>query len=130
MLNQLHNSPYALLIGRILLAFIYFKGGLSLATGTVPVEFAATKGIPGLLVWLGFIIKLLAGLAIIVGYQTRIAALALIGFTLLTAFIFHGDFGNVFWKEVSMIGGLLVLAAAGPGDLSIDARSQGPSSEN
>lgn len=120
MLDQLHNSKHALLAGRILLVFIYFKGGLSLATGAVPVEFAATKGIPAALVWIGFILKFLSGLAIIVGYQTRIAALALIGFTLLTAFVFHGDFGIVFWKEISMIGGLLVLAAAGPGELSVD----------
>ena len=124
MLDQLQNSRYTLLIGRILLAFIYFKGGLSLITGSVPVEFAEGKGIPALLVWLGFIIKFASGSAIIVGYQTRIAALALIGFTLLTAFIFFGDFGNVFWKEISMIGGLLVLVATGPGELSFDASIQ------
>ena len=124
MLDQLQNSKYVLLIGRILLAFIYFKGGLSLTTGAVPIEFAATKGIPGLLVWVGFTVKLVAGLAVILGYQTRIAALALIVFTVLTAFIFHGDFGNAFWKEVSMIGGLLVLLASGPGELSVDARIQ------
>ncbi len=124
MLDQLQNSRYALLIGRILLVFIYFKGGLSLATGAVPIDFAAAKGIPGVLVWIGFIIKFLAGLAVIVGYQTRIAALALVGFTLLTAFIFHGDFGNAFWKEISMIGGLLVLAATGPGELSVDGTMQ------
>lgn len=122
MLDQLQNSRYTLLMGRILLAFIYFKGGLSLITGSVPVEFAASKGIPALLVWLGFMIKFASGCAIIIGYKTRIAALMLIGFTLLTAFIFFGDFGNVFWKEISMIGGLLVLVAAGPGELSFDAR--------
>jgi putative oxidoreductase len=124
MLDQLQNSKYILLTGRILLAFIYFKGGLSVTTGAVPIDFAATKGIPGLLVWVGFIVKLVAGLAVILGYQTRLAALALIGFTVLTAFVFHGDFGNAFWKEVSMIGGLLVLFAAGPGELSMDARIQ------
>ncbi len=122
MLDQMQNCKYTLLIGRILLAFIYFKGGYGLLTGNVPIEFAASKGIPALLVWIGFIIKFAAGCAVIVGYQTRIAALALVGFTLLTAFIFFGDFGNVFWKEISMIGGLLILASTGPGELSLDAK--------
>lgn len=126
MLDQLQNSRYTLLIGRIMLAFIYFKGGLSLISGAVPVEFAASKGIPGVLVWSGFLIKFASGLAIVIGYQTRIAALALIGFTILTAIIFHGDFGNVFWKEISMIGGLLILVAAGPGEFSLDAKTQKP----
>ncbi len=124
MLDQMQNCKYTLLIGRILLAFIFFKGGFSLFTGNVPIEFAASKGIPAFLVWIGFVIKLAAGCAVIVGYQTRIAALALIGFTLLTAFIFYGDFGNVFWKEISMIGGLLILASTGPGELSLDAKSR------
>ena len=71
-------------------------------------------------------IKLFGGLAVIIGFQTRIAAILLVIFTLGTAFIFHpvwiADQWNTFWKEISMIGGLLVVAAVGPGELSVDGR--------
>ena len=80
------------------------------------------KGVPAFAVYIGYAIKLFGGLAVIVGFQTRIAALLLVLFTLGTAFIFHGDFGSVFWKEISMIGGLLLVAAYGPGELSVDGR--------
>ena len=121
MFIQQKCADFTLLIGRILLAFIFFKGGYSLITGSVPIEFAATQGIPELVTWIGFVIKFLAGMAVIAGYHTQLAALALIIFTTLTAFIFHGDFGNVFWKEISMIGGLLILAVSGAGGYSLDA---------
>ncbi|WP_428088170.1 DoxX family protein [Candidatus Thioglobus sp.] len=122
MLERMNNCPYTLLVGRILLVLIYFIGGLGLLSGSVPIDYAASKGVPELLVWAGFAVKLFAGLAVIVGYQTRIAALALIVFTLATAFIFHDLFGTVFMKEVSMIGGLLVLAATGAGKFSLDGK--------
>ena len=105
-----------------MLVLIYFMGGFSLLTGSVPVEFAATKGVPAIAVYVGYAIKLFGGLAVIIGFQTRIAALLLVLFTLGTAFIFHGEFDSVFWKEISMIGGLLLVAAYGPGELSVDGR--------
>ncbi len=114
------NCPYTLLVGRVLLVLIYFIGGLSLFSGNIPIDFAASKGMPAALVWIGFGIKLLASLAIIIGYQTRIAALALAVFTVITAFMFHELLGTIFMKEVSMIGGLLILAVTGPGKFSID----------
>ncbi|HNP64380.1 MAG TPA: DoxX family protein [Woeseiaceae bacterium] len=121
MLDFVENK-YVVAIARTALVLIFFMGGFSLLTGDVPVEYAATKSVPAFAVYIGFAIKLFGGLAVIVGFQTRIAALLLVLFTLLTAFIFHGDFGNVFWKEISMIGGLLLVAAYGPGELSIDGR--------
>ena len=70
--------------------------------------------------------ELFGGLAVIVGFQTRVAATLLVIFTLGTAFIFHpfwveGQW-STFWKEISMIGGLLLLAAVGPGELSVDGK--------
>ncbi|MDG2174695.1 MAG: DoxX family protein [Gammaproteobacteria bacterium] len=122
MLDVLNDNKYLMATGRVLLVLIYFMGGIGVFTGSVPVEFAATKSIPSILVWLAFVLKLVGGLAIIVGFQTRIFALALAFFTVCTAFIFH-YMDNVFWKEISMIGGLLLLAASGPGALSLDERS-------
>ena len=127
MLESLNNR-YVLAAGRILLVLIYFIGGFGLLTGNIPVDYAATKGVPAIAVWIGFAIKLFGGLAVIIGFQTRLAACLLILFTLGTAFIFHPFWAegqwNIFWKEISMIGGLLVLAAVGPGALSIDERTK------
>lgn len=121
MLDFIENK-YVVAVARTALVLIYFMGGFSLLTGNAPVEFAATKGVPAIAVYAGYAIKLFGGLAVIIGFQTRIAALLLVLFTIGTAFIFHGDFGGVFWKEISMIGGLLLLAAYGPGEFSVDAR--------
>lgn len=125
MLDSLNNQ-YVMAAGRILLVLVFFIGGFGLLTGDLPVDYAASKGVPAFAVWIGFAIKLFGGLAVIVGFQTRIAACLLILFTLGTAFIFHpfwveGEW-NTFWKEISMIGGLLVVAAVGPGSLSVDGR--------
>ncbi len=127
MLGALDNK-YVMALGRTLLVLVYFIGGFALLTGDVPTGYAAAKGIPAFAVWIGFAIKLLGGLAVIIGFQTRIAALLLALFTVGTAFIFHpfwveGEW-NTFWKEISMIGGLVFLAAVGPGALSIDERNK------
>lgn len=122
MLEKMNNCPYTLLVGRVLLVLIYFISGLSLLSGNIPIDYAASKGMPELLVWFGFAVKLFAGLAVIVGYQTRIAALALVVFTVITALMFHEWFGTIFMKEISMIGGLLILAATGAGKFSIDGK--------
>ena len=120
MLSKMDNCPFTLLIGRFLLGLIYVLGGIGLFTGGLPIEFAASKSVPEVLVWLAFAVKLVCGIGVIIGYRTRIAALALAGFTVLTAFIFHNFLGAIFLKEMAMIGGLLVLATTGAGKFSID----------
>ncbi len=74
------------------------------------------------IVWVGYSIKVIAGIFIVVGFQTRLSALALAVFTLITAFNYHDIGGTIFMKEMTMLGGLLVLAAAGPGRFSVDKR--------
>jgi len=122
----MQKHDIALAIGRTLLALVFFIGGVKWLIGDLPFGYAAAKGVPALGVWIAFAIKLLGGLAVIVGFQTRVAAAAIIVFTTCTAFLFHpfwvASEWNVFWKEISMIGGFLVLIAAGPGALSIDGR--------
>ena len=66
-------------------------------------------------------------LAIIIGWQTRIAAFLLAGYSLLTALIFHANFADqvemvMFLKNVSIAGGLLLLVANGAGAWSLDSR--------
>lgn len=126
MLDSPNSQGVVQLIGRILLVVVYFLGGFSLLSGNLPIDYAAGKGVPAALVWVGYAIKLFGGLAVIIGFQTRLAALGLIVFTLGTAFIFHPYPDNVFLKEISMIGGLLVLLAVGPGSLSVDGKRSSP----
>jgi len=125
MVNTRVNN-FILLIGRILLGVIFAKAVFSIFNGSVPLEFAA-KGakfipLPEVAVWVGYIIKAVAGICVLLGFKTRTAAFALIIFTLITAFNYHDIGGNVFMKEISMIGGLLVLAATGAGRWSFDRK--------
>ncbi len=125
MLDNLEKNDVMLLVGRILLALIYASGVVSIVTNQVPVGFGAAGKIvafPGWLVWAGFIVKALAGIAVLVGFKTRVAAIVLAVFTVVTAFNFHDIGGVVFMKELSMIGGLLVLATTGAGKFSVDKK--------
>jgi putative oxidoreductase len=86
-------------------------------------------GVPGMLLPLVIILELGGGLAIIAGWQTRIVAILLAGFTLLAAFTFHLDFADrmesiMFMKNLSVAGGFLLLAAYGPGALALDNRGK------
>jgi putative oxidoreductase len=87
----------------------------------------AAMGVPGALLPLVVATEVLGSLAIIAGWKTRIAALLLAGFTLLAAILFHNNFADqtqsiMFLKNISITGGLLLLAVHGAGPLSVDAR--------
>lgn len=84
-------------------------------------------GVPGALLPLVIALELGGGLALLAGVFTRWTSLALAGFSVVSALIFHANFADpiqsiLFWKNVAMAGGFLVLAANGPGALSLDAR--------
>ncbi len=128
------TAPLAL-IGRILLALMFVPAGFSKFAGlSGTAGYIASKGLPfPMLLAIGAgVLEVVAGLAIIVGWRTRIAALALALFTLLAALIFHAYWSLpadqqmmqqlLFMKNVSVTGGLLLLAAFGAGALSLDAR--------
>ena len=82
-------------------------------------------GLSGILIYPTILFEVAAGLAIIAGFKTRYVALALAGFSLLSALIFHNQLGDqtqfiLFMKNVAMAGGFLFLARYGAGELSID----------
>ena len=133
MLNNLQN-PLAL-IGRILLALMFVLAGISKIGGfNGTVGYIASGGLPAptVLAVLTIILEVGGGLAIVFGLYARWAALALAGFTLLAALIFHAFWSApaeqqmvqqlLFMKNISVAGGLLVLAAFGAGALSLDAK--------
>ena len=118
-----------MLVARILLAHIFLISGVS----KLGVGYAATQGymegmgVPGVLLPLVIALEIGGSLALIVGFFTRWAALALAGFSVVAAVIFHRNFGDqmqmiMFMKNVAMAGGLFLLCAHGAGAFSIDAR--------
>ena len=122
--------PYFGLAGRVLLAITFVVAGYGKIGGYAGTQgYMDSMGVPGMLLPLVIILELGGGLAIIAGWQTRIVAILLAGFTLLAAFTFHLDFADrmqsiLFMKNVSIAGGFLLLAAYGPGALALDNKSK------
>ena len=135
MLTSLQN-PLAF-IGRLLFALLFLPAGISKIGGFAgTVGYIGSKGLP--MAELGAVIAIVVevggALALIAGFGTRFAALALAAFTLAATFFFHNFWGVpldqamvqqlMFYKNIAVVGGLLVLAAHGAGAWSLDARRQ------
>ncbi len=121
-------NPVFSLAGRVMIALIFVLSGLSNISAIEGMQgYMEASGLPGILIYPTILFEVAAGLAIIAGYQTRLVALALAGFTLLSALIFHNQLGDqmqfgMFMKNVAMAGGFLFLVRFGAGELSIDNR--------
>ncbi len=115
--------------GRLLISLIFVTSGISkLASFSGTQAYMESAGVPGILLPVVIAIELLGGLAIILGWHTRIAAFLLAGFSLLSAVLFHANFGDqiqmiMFMKNLGLAGGFLMMVALGAGPWSIDNRS-------
>jgi putative oxidoreductase len=115
-------------LGRLLMALIFILGGASkfgdlAGTGA----YMQSVGVPSALALPAAAFELLGGLAILLGWQTRIVALLLAGFCVLTALLFHNNFADqiqmiMFMKNLGLAGGFLTLYVHGAGAMSLDAR--------
>ncbi len=127
---------YSSLIGRILISLMFLLSGINKITGYSGTQgYMEAMGIPGQLLPLVIITEVLGSIAIIIGYKTRIAAILLAGFSLLSAFFFHANFADqmqmiMFMKNISIAGGFLFLVANGAGAISIDNGFSTPSKDN
>lgn len=127
------SNDAALLVSRLFLAILFLVSGLGMLSGPAGVAgYFGSLGIPapGLVVWLVIALKVLGSLAVIAGYQTRYAALALGAFSIGAALIGHSNIADQneltqLMKDFAIAGGFLALAVAGPGALSVDARRKG-----
>jgi putative oxidoreductase len=120
------------LVGRVLLVAIFLpEAWVKIRGYENVVVYMEEFDVPGELLPLVIAVEIVAPIMIAIGWQTRWAALALAGFSLLTAAVFHADFTDSnqhhhFWKNVAMAGGFIVLAANGAGASALDARLAGP----
>ncbi len=121
-------NPVLSVLGRVLIALIFILAGLNkIGTLEGTQGYMEAMGLPGILIYPTILFEIGAGLAITVGFRTRVVALALAGFSVASAVIFHRDFGDqtqfiMFMKNLAIAGGFLILARHGAGELSLDKR--------
>lgn len=114
------------LIGRIVIGgFFAFAGLGKIGDVAGTAGYMEMMGLPGFLVWPAIIFEIALGLAMIVGFKVRWAALAGVAFCVVTAFLFHRDFADqmqmvMFLKNLSIAGGFLMYFAHGAGAYAID----------
>lgn len=123
----------AALVGRALLCAIFIMAGVEKLggfAGNVAYAQAAGLPMPQVAVAIALAIELGGGLMVLVGFKARLGALAIAVFSSVAAFTFHrywsmpadkqGTDFLFFWKDLGLAGGMLMIAAFGPGRLSID----------
>lgn len=115
------------LTSRILLGLIFVLAGAGkLADPAGTAGYISSGGLPGtLLVWPTIALELLGGLAIIIGFKTRLVALALAAFCVVSGALYHNNFADqmqmiMFLKNLAMAGGFLQLYLHGAGKYAVD----------
>ena len=129
-LSQSNSSAYAAAAGRVLLAAIFILSGFSKITDPAStLGYISSVGLPfpevGLAV--AILVEIVGGIALILGYRTKLVAVGLALFSVATAVFFHSALGDQnqfihFFKNLAMAGGLLQVAAFGGGAVSLDNR--------
>ncbi|WP_029524038.1 DoxX family protein [Polaromonas glacialis] len=126
------------LIGRVLLALLFIPAGFSKIGGFAGTAgYIASKGVPlpELAAAAAVGVELGLGLLLLIGWQTRWAALGIALFTVVITFIFHNFWAvpaeqvmaqqQSFFKNIAVVGGLLTVAAWGAGAWSVDGNRRG-----
>lgn len=123
------TTNLSLLVARVLLAVLFIMAGVG-KLGNVEgfAGFMASGGVPAFLAWPVIAFEILGGLALLVGFQTRIVALALGAFCIVSGVLYHFVPADqmqmtMFLKNVALAGGYLALAVAGAGAWSLDAKT-------
>ena len=131
-IGRSHN-PIVPLLARVGLGGLFVLFGVRSIIGFAgSVGYFTKLGFPApeAMVVIAIIIQIVAGLALIVGWQTRWAAWLLVLYVLIAALMAHryweydaAQYANQmqhFFKNMAIIGGLLMVAAFGPGSMSVD----------
>ena len=116
--------------GRLLLSQIFIISGISKLAdpaGTIGYIQSVGAPLPEVAYAIALFVELVLGVALLIGYQTRLAAIGLAVFTVAAACLFHSNLSDyiqqiMFLKNLSITGGLLFVAAFGAGAFSVDNR--------
>ena len=136
---MLNDDRYTTLVGRVLIAAIFLMSGIG--------KIADPQGTQGYMQAMGMtwattlfylgavVIEVGGGLSLLLGYWTRVGAVALILFMIPTTWIFHANLADQtqlihFLKNLTMVGGLLYVFTYGAGPLSLDTKLGGPMRES
>lgn len=123
-------SASASLTGRVLLSAIFLLSGVSkISAPAGMIGYIESVGLPfpTLALAIAILVEVVGGIALILGYRTRLVAAGLAVFSVATALAFHNQLGDQnqfihFFKNIAMAGGLLQVVAFGAGRFSLDAR--------
>ena len=113
-------------LGRIFLSTLFLIEGTNKIfnyEGTI--QYMENFGVPGYLAIPAIILEILFPLLLIIGYQTKIAALVMMIFTIVVAIIFHTNFDDqmqfiTFFKDIAIAGGFIIIFVNGAGKFSVD----------
>lgn len=117
-------EKWAPVIGRILLGLLFLNGAYFKIPGTekfiMEVGFTASAGFPfpEVAVTLAFLLELIAGIALVIGWQARTAALLLAIFTIILNLVFFRNLADptklgFFLSNLAIIGGLFYVSVYG-----------------
>ena len=118
------------LVARIFISSIFLISGVNkIFSFDNTVQWMESFGVNGILLYPSIVLEVVMPLLIIVGYQTRFAAVLLLLFCISTAFIFHNDLSNqlqliAFLKNIGLAGGLLFLIINGTKDWSFEKKKK------
>ena len=125
------------LIGRLLIAALFLPAGLAKLSGfegTVGYITSVGLPMPTAAAVAALAVEILGSVALILGFQTRVAAAVLALFTLVASIYFHAFWVAapeqafvqqlLFFKNIGLIGGLMVLVSSGAGAWSLDTKKQ------
>lgn len=124
-------KTYSVPLGRLLMSSLFIWAGYTKLfvfgpSGTAQYFASVHIPVPDVAAWVVIVIEIIGGLMILVGFQTRWAAIVLAIFCLITAFGVHLPAGSPahdmihFYKNLVMAGGFLYVFAFGAGTLSVD----------
>src|SRR5690349_5884693 len=121
--NTITLTASASLAGRVLLSAIFLLSGISkISAPAGMIDYIESVGLPfpTLALALAIFVEVAGGVALILGYRTRLVAAALAVFSIATALVFHSQLGDQnqfihFFKNIAMAGGLLQVVAFGAG---------------
>jgi len=116
------------LIGRIFISAVFLLSGLNkIENYEVSIAWMESFNLPAFLLIPAIILEIVASILIIIGYQTKIAAVFLSIFCITTAVIFHNNLGDqmqfvAFMKNIALAGGFLFLVVNGAKGYCLDKK--------